>query len=338
MTTSRPAAPPADEFDAMPDYKEYVFNERWKDFRDPAYFDYRRQWEEVPTNKIETDFPLNVDIETTDVCNLACPMCSRTIKALAGALEDRLMSREEYADIIEQSASHGAKAVKLNYDGEPLAHKDIVWQVAHAKEKGILDVLINTNATLLRGAKAEPLLAAGVDTVIISFDAASPDLFAQQRVGTTIGKVIDNVYDFVNLRNKSYPKCRITMQMVMYDDEMWREQFEGIRIMWSRLVDAIGYSPLVDYENRDTGKYPKVDGWWCSQPFQRMVLKVNGNVTVCCPDIHDEMVVGSWRNERLYDIWHGPKFAEVRRKHAAGEYYDLDLCSRCSYAHIEKTV
>lgn len=339
MTTSRTvpeSTAPADDFDAMRDYKEFVLDERWKAHRSPEYFEYRRLWQDVPATKTETDFPLNVDIETTDVCNLACPMCSRTIKAAENNIENRMMTREEYADLIDQVVAHGGKAVKLNYDGEPLAHKDAVWQVAYAKEKGVLDVLMNTNATLLKGKRAEPLLAAGIDTVIISFDAVSPDLFAQQRVGTTIGIVIDNVYQFVKLRNEKYPKCHVTMQMVMFDDPIWRDQFEGIRIMWGRLVDALGYSPVVDYLGRDKGKRAEVKGWWCAQPFQRMVLKVNGNATVCCPDIYDELVVGNWRQERLYDIWHGPKFSEVRRKHASGEYHSIDLCSRCSYPHLEK--
>lgn len=325
----------AASFDAMADFKEVVMDDSWQQHRSPEYFEYRRMWEEVPATKTVTDFPLNVDIETTDVCNLACPMCPRTIKAEAGELEDRLMTRDEYRSIIDQCATHGAKAVKLNYDGEPLAHRDIVWQVQYAKDRGILDVLVNTNATLLRGDKAEPLLAAGVDCLIVSFDAVSPDLFAEQRVGTTIGRVIDNVYDFVRLRNAKYPKTTIRLQMVMYDDPKWQRQFTAMQTMWGHLVDSIGYSPLVDYDLRE---YPEVKGWWCAQPFQRMVLKINGSVTVCCPDSFDDLSVGNWRETPLYDLWHSERFNEIRRLHAEGKYHSIDRCRTCSYAHLEKNV
>ena len=36
-------------------------------------------WQEIPEKKITTNFPLHLDIETTNVCNLLCPMCPRTI-------------------------------------------------------------------------------------------------------------------------------------------------------------------------------------------------------------------------------------------------------------------
>ncbi len=324
--------------DLSADYKEYVFSQEWRAHRPPEYAEYRRLWDDVPRNKTELDFPINVDIETTDVCNLKCPMCPRTFMDNEGTIENRMMTREEYASIIDQSVAHGAKAVKLNYNGEPLAHKDAIWQVRYAKEKGILDVIMNTNATLLRKDVVEALLYAGIDGVFVSQDALSPELFEQQRVGTTIGKVIDNLYTFVRLRNEKRPGCQIRVSMVMYNQPKWIEQFEGLRIMWQNLVDALGYSPVVDYEAFANQTFPEVKGWWCSQPFQRMVLKVNGNVTVCCPDTWDNLVVGNWRKEKLYDIWHGEKFSEIRRKHREGRYHEIDLCAKCTYPLLEKRV
>lgn len=324
--------------DTSPDYKEYIFSEAWREHRGPEYEAYRRDWDSVPRNRTELDFAINVDIETTDVCNLKCPMCPRTFMENAGSIENRLMTREEYASIIDQAVEHGAKAVKLNYNGEPLAHKDIVWQVQYAKDKGILDVLINTNATLLRKDIGKKLLEAGIDGVFVSQDALSPDLYEEQRVGTTLGKVVDNLYSFVQLRNKIRPGCQIRISMVMFNDPKWIEQFEGLRVMWQHLVDALGYSPVVDYEAFGNVKFPKVDNWTCGQPFQRIVLKVNGNVTVCCPDTWDALTVGNWRTEKLYDIWHGEKFTEIRRKHREGNYHEIDTCARCTYPLLEKSV
>ena len=46
-----------------------------------------------------------------------------------------LITREDYSSIIDQGTAHGVRSIKLNYLGEPMAHKDVVWQVEHAKEK-----------------------------------------------------------------------------------------------------------------------------------------------------------------------------------------------------------
>ena len=69
----------------------------------------------------------------------------------------------------------------------------------------------------------------------MSFDAISPDLFADRRVGTTIGRVIDNVYNFVKLRNSKYPHVQIRISMGMYKENKWLEQFEGFKVMWRDL-------------------------------------------------------------------------------------------------------
>jgi radical SAM protein with 4Fe4S-binding SPASM domain len=318
------------EFDANGTYKELVCSEKWKELRSPEYHAYRRQWDEVPRSKTELDFPIHLDIETTTVCNLKCPMCPRTemvAKQTFGEVGN--MSREDFASIIDQGVAGGVKSIKLNYLGEPLVHEDVVWQVGYAKSKGVLDVMMNSNATALTKERAKALLEAGLDDLFVSFDAVSPDLFEQQRVGTTIGKVADNVYNFIKLRNESYPHVQVRLSMVMYDDPVWGEQFEAMKVMWKRLVDAIGYGNYTERDPDLRAEYPEKKGFWCAQPFQRMFLKYNGNVTVCCIDDKDEMVVGDWRKTPLQAIWQSEEYRRIRRLHASGQYYDLALCRKC---------
>lgn len=318
------------EFNPNETYNEVVYREEWKKHRSPAYFDYRRAWDEIPRQKVETDFPIHLDIETTNVCNLKCPMCPRTTMVERNEFSPLgLMSREEYAGIIDQGMQHGLRSIKLNYLGEPLAHKDVVWQVEYAKKKGVLDVMMNSNATLLRPARGEELLKAGLDNLFVSFDAVSPDLFADRRVGTTIGRVIDNVYQFVKLRNAKYPHVQVRISMVMYKEKKWLDQFEGLKIMWRDLVDAVGFGFYTERDPNSQGEFPAVPGFWCAQPFQRMFLKYNGNVTICCVDDKDEVVVGNWREQKLHAIWNGDAYKEIRRLHAGGDYYQMAMCRKC---------
>jgi radical SAM protein with 4Fe4S-binding SPASM domain len=318
------------EFNPNETYHEVIYSEEWKKHRPAAYFDYRRAWDEIPRNKTELDFPIHLDIETTNVCNLKCPMCPRTIMVERDEFSPLgLMTREDYASIIDQGIAHGVKSIKLNYLGEPMAHKDVVWQVEYAKQKGVLDVMMNSNATLLRPKVAEDLLKAGLDNLFVSFDAVSPDLFADRRVGTSVGRVIDNLYNFIKLKDVRYPHVQVRVSMVMYKENKWLEQFEGLKIMWRDLVDAVGYGFYVERAPEAQGDYPEVTGFWCAQPFQRMFLKYNGNVTICCVDDKDEVVVGDWHKDPLYDIWNGERYKEIRRLHASGNYYDMAMCRKC---------
>jgi hypothetical protein len=75
--------------------------------------------------------------------------------------------------------------------------------------------------------------------------------------------------------------------------------------------------------------YPKVEGFHCAQPFQRMFLKYNGNATVCCVDDKDVLTVGNWHTQSLYEIWNGELYRGIREAHAAGQYDRIDICRKC---------
>ncbi|WP_440613442.1 radical SAM/SPASM domain-containing protein [Candidatus Pelagibacter sp. HIMB1748] len=322
------------KFNSNATYYEEVYNTKWKDLKNDEYKKYREMWQEIPEKKITTNFPLHLDIETTNVCNLLCPMCPRTIHLANESFSELgYISKEDYKYIIDQATANNCKSIKLNYLGEPLAHKELIWQVKYAKEKGIIDVMFNTNASLLTKEKSKDLLEAGIDNVFVSFDAVDPQEFSIQRKGTTIGRVIDNVFNFILLKNEIRPSCQLRLSMVMYKDEKWQKQFEALKIMWSDHVDALGWGYFVDRDIENSLYFPEVKGFHCAQPFQRMFLKYNGNVTICCVDDKDEVIVGNWREQNLKDIWLGEKYSEIRKLHSSGNYYKMEMCKKCYMPH-----
>ena len=322
------------KFNSNASYYEKICSSEWKSLRDQEYHNYRKQWHEIPEKKIITDFPIHLDIETTNICNLLCPMCPRTVHIANKSFSELgSMTKDDYKNIIDQAVDGKCKSIKLNYLGEPLAHRDIIWQIEYAKKKGIIDVMFNTNASLLTKEKSKKLLEAGIDNVFVSFDAVDPLEFSIQRKGTTVGKVIDNVFNFILLKNEIRPSCQIRLSMVMYKDEKWQKQFEALQIMWSNHVDALGWGYFIDRDIKNSLYFSEVKGFHCAQPFQRMFLKFNGNVTICCVDDKDETIVGNWREEKLKDIWKNKKYSEIRKLHSTGNYYKMEMCKKCYLPH-----
>lgn len=332
--------------DANKTYQEVVFSTDWEKGRSDSYFEYRAMWDVVANDCRTLEFPLHLDIETTTHCNLKCPMCPRTIMIDKGTFGPAMafMSISDFRNIIDQAVQHGAASIKLNYLGEPMLHKDIYRQIHYAKINGIIDVMMNTNGTALTPKNNRKLLEAGLDKLFVSLDAANPKDFATQRVGASLGQVIDGLYDFIQQRNSINPGCQVRISMVMYDDPKWLDQFKALQIMWKGLVDAVGYGFFNEHTSDDgRQEYPEVPGFRCSQPFQRMFLKMNGNVTVCCVDSADEWIMGNWRRTNLKDIWLGDFYENFRRMHRDGHYYDAGMCRKCylpTYQgkHLEEVV
>jgi radical SAM protein with 4Fe4S-binding SPASM domain len=112
------------------------------------------------------EVPREVYIEPTNRCNELCQTCPRTF-----------MTREPEADldlarftaVLDQFP--GVERVVLHGLGEPLLARELPEMVAEAHRRGAR-VLFNSNALALNRRLAERLVAAGLDELRISMDAA----------------------------------------------------------------------------------------------------------------------------------------------------------------------
>src|SRR3972149_753422 len=83
---------------------------------------------------------------------------------------------------------------------------------AYAKQKGLLDVYFNTNATMLTDKVIHKLIDAGLDRISISFEGTTKEVYEANRVGAKFEKVIANVRllrDVRARRGVSHPQLRV---------------------------------------------------------------------------------------------------------------------------------
>lgn len=303
----------------------------WEKTRGPRYWEYRRKWEEYPKKMYAGEFPLHLDIETTNACNLRCPMCPRTIQQLEKAGKVGYMDFEFYKSLINQGAENGLCSVKLNYLGEPLIHPDIAKQVKYTKEKGVIEVMFNTNAVALTEELSRKLLEAGLDSIFFSVDSLYREKYNAIRVGADFDQVIKNIKNFVKIKNEGdYKHVQTRVSMVVMGNP--REELEEYKKFGFDFlgVDLVGYGELVDYTTEGEG-YPQYynPNFACAQLFQRMFIMWDGIVTLCCVDNKRESIMGNARKEKLKDIWRNEKYEKIRVAHTAGKYYKIPICRKC---------
>src|SRR4030042_3443344 len=137
-----------------------------------------------------------VYIEPTNRCNLECRTCIRNI------WDEPLgeMSRTTFARIVEGLRSFSPPpALFFGGFGEPLVHPDIVEMVAQAKALGARVELI-TNGTLLTKNLSKQLIEAGLDMLWVSLDGATPESYADVRLGAALPEVLSNLAGFQEAR------------------------------------------------------------------------------------------------------------------------------------------
>ena len=305
----------------------------WEKTRSPEYWEYRRHWDEYPKKGITPDFPLCVNIETTNVCNLDCIMCPRTIYIARGTFAPLgMMSFDLYRKIIDEGEKYRLPSVKLQYLGEPLLHPDVSKQIRYAKDAGVLDVTFNTNASLLTEEKSYEILEAGLDAIFFSIDSSDPDTFNKIRIGTDYDKVVTNIHKFLEIKEKGgYDNVQTRISMTVMSQDV--VDLDNFKELWIDHVDAIGFGLYYDVIEDGVTDVQYNANFQCAQLFQRVFVMWDGEVTPCCMDDNRYNVMGNVNNESLHDIWHGEVASRFRERHLCGSYGDIEICSKCSFPH-----
>jgi MoaA/NifB/PqqE/SkfB family radical SAM enzyme len=141
-----------------------------------------------------------VYIEPTNRCNLECRTCIRNV------WDEPLgqMNTTTFDRIVEGLRSFSPPpTIFFGGFGEPLAHPDIVEMVVKAKSLGSQVELI-TNGTMLTPEISRELIKADLDMLWVSIDGATPESYADVRLGAALPEVLSNLRGFSDACGRSY--------------------------------------------------------------------------------------------------------------------------------------
>ena len=155
-----------------------------------------------------TDSLSKVYVEPTNLCNLGCRTCMRNVwdEPLGN------MAMDTFAHILEGLKDfYPVPTLFLGGFGEPLAHPDILEMISSARNCGA-EVEMITNGALLDEAAAQKIIKNRVNRVWVSIDGATPQSYADVRMGDALPQVIANLTRLRGLRDSSgsgYPHIGI---------------------------------------------------------------------------------------------------------------------------------
>jgi len=138
--------------------------------------------------------PRMVFIEVTNRCNLLCETCPRTFftrEPLKTLTFDEFRSIADQFPEMRRCALHGI--------GEPLLNRELPRMIGYLKARGV-EVLFNSNGTLLTPAWQEALVRSGLDQFRCSIDGARPETYAQIRRADLLHKVVDGLTGLVETK------------------------------------------------------------------------------------------------------------------------------------------
>lgn len=296
--------------------------------------EYKITREQIQPERIKDagDFPKVVLIDTVSFCNLRCLMCvHKEMKRKKGVMDWALFTK-----IIDEIAATDRKIrVWMVFFGEALIIKNtkpsIFDMIAYAKNKGLTDVVLNSNANLLDKKSADRLISSNLDAIYIGLDAFKPQTYSKIRVGGDYENTVKNVLQLLEMKEKkNLEHPLVYLQFVEMDsnkDEkgdfinFWKNKGAIVKIRpkvsWAGSIDA----PDLVLTNNDR--------WPCHWAMQTMSITDTGDAVACAVDLNAMFVAGSVKAKSLKEIWNG-QLKQLREFHLKREFDKLpSFCRDC---------
>lgn len=307
---------------------------RENDATDPFYDIYASADWLDPMQRALVDFPLFVELEVTNRCNLDCIFC------LHQRIEDMgNMPFATFKKIIDETSEHGA-ALRIHGWGEPLAHKDAVKQVRYAQQKGVPTKLF-TNGILLTEKSMLGFIEAGLTELQFSMQGLNKQQYEAMRVKARYEDFRAKVLLAHEIRTREgSARPYISILTSIINSDLDTATIDGFKAEWLPYVDklAVDYT-MFDFV-KDSGRVKQY------LPFQRSgkeyrpcvdtLLKItihwNGDIKVCNNDYASlpEYTLGNILDMTLHEAWHSEKMSRHRQLVVRDlAHARLQLCKDC---------
>lgn len=235
----------------------------------------------------------HIEIETINRCNGNCSFCP--VNRSADTRKKAVMTEELFRDIVNQLA-------EINYSGrfttfsnnEPLLDDRIVSFNQYAREHlPNARMHLFTNGTLLT-----------IDKFIALTDVLDELIIDNYQQELKLIKPCVEIQKYC----ESHPELKRKVSIILRKPE---------EILTSRGGAAPNRKELVEYA-KDR----------CAMPFKQMIIRPDGKVSLCCNDALGKYTLGDLNNEKILDIWYGPRFRMVRKCLYEGRenWGDCKLC------------
>ena len=327
-------------------YLESATNESLtsKVFTDPAsilaprfgapYARYRDLWARAGgRQELGLGFPLHLDTDLIDACNLRCTFClekneSRSQARMPLDLLDQILDEaNHHTDYY--SLNLGATAETLYDPGYFLEALEVI-----ERRPRPLDFFIHTNALNLTQDVGRAILDSRATWVCASLEGVTDMTYRAMR-GVGLERPKSNLLKFLEERSKRgsrLPIMRLSMVVSPHNAHERREFLD----FWGPRVDLVEFQDLQTTPDMAATLAVSPKHSNCTDPWRRLLVGVDGSVYPCCsfPMFRDPIRLGHAR-DGIGSIWTGARLASLRRSLASGDYTGCPSCRACAASRFK---
>ena len=281
-------------------------------------------------------FPLLVDVEVTNRCNLSCIMCEHTYMQR----KQQPMREEIFKKIIDQCKPY-KPGIRLILFSEPFLHPGIISLCRYVKEAGLL-LHVTNNGTVITEKHIDALISMGLDSITFSLQGLTDAEYYVIRANKCLSRVKKRIeYIFNNRKNGPFIQVSTTISErdSLKDIDMFKKRW-GLcadivtvgKTNWTRIAEkdpaVINRLGISSNNIRAFQQYLP-----CLDIESKLAVLSNGNITVCCNDPEGKLALGNIENDDLSKVWNSDIRAalHVLLRHMRMDMFDV--CRTCYPAY-----
>lgn len=292
-------------------------------------------------------WPINMQVELTNYCNLKCPVCptglgslQRKPQAIDPAIFERLMNE----------VGHYLLTIFLWAWGESLLHPELADILRIVQNRGI-NTFLSTNGQNLND---DNVLKALIDYpptyLIVALDGITDETNTRFRVGAKLEPTLDGVRELSRMKHKKgskYPILYLRYIVMKHNEHELPElenfarkhHFDVLTIRTLSIIDAPDdqHNIMKPDDERfrayeySMGKRVRRDDFSCQAAFIFPTVLADGTVCSCEEDYNAKQPYGKLtKNNSFADIWWSKQAAEIR-KTIKENLESFSFCRNCPY-------
>ncbi len=295
--------------------------------------------------RVDPPAPRSVKIELTGRCNYRCSFCALRSRASqpAGDMDFKLFQR-----IVREMRQAGVEEIGLFFLGESFMAKELlknaIWDL---KDKVKMPyVFLTTNGSLADAHTVDDCMAAGLDSLKWSVNAADAEQFATiMQVKPALWETsLQNLRWAREVRDANKYATRIYASSIKYDGEqgekMERLLTERVRPYvdehyWLPLYsmgsvatqreEELGYRPIAGNQGRIGALRDPLPCW---AVFTEGHVTSSGMLSACCFDADGRFAMANLNEVSFMEGWQAQKFQALRARHLQKDVTGT-VCANC---------
>jgi len=288
--------------------------------------------------RLTAEFPSQILMDITEVCNLACTHCPHPVFAKSEHYAGRHLEMALNEKMIEEVRQHGqgrTQYIRYASNGEPLVHPNGYDMIQAAVDHAGVYVTLTTNGKIMNEKRTQRLLESGVHLIDISIDAFKPETYAKIRVRGDLDVTRENVLRLIRWVRESKAKTKVVVSFVEQPqnssevtdfDRYWTDAGADYVVI-RRLHSCSGaVEELADQRRKALSQTKRRP---CLYPWERIVINARGDLAFCPSDWVHGSYVADYRNTTIYAEWQGAFYQALRQAHLTSNYSNHAFCGNC---------